>query len=98
MKESNENKIFRVLYVVLFYLIYSITDIVYLVITILQTALTLFTDEPSRTLRQFGGSLSVYVKQIGQYLSYQTEQKPYPFSDWPEPEELEGVPQPSVED
>lgn len=84
MNAGVESKIFRVLYTLLFYFIYSISHVAFFIITVIQTALVVFTDEPSDTLLAFGGSFSVYVKQIGLYLSYKTEQKPFPFSDWPD--------------
>lgn len=78
----------KVLYLFLFYLIYGLTDVVLMVITIIQTLLNLFTGEPSESLQSAGRSLGVYVKQISEYLSYASEQKPYPFSDWPQVEPL----------
>lgn len=86
MEESNENKLIRILYVVLFYVIYSFTELLLLGITIIQTALNLFTGEPSNTLREFGASLGQYVKEIAAFLSYSSDTKPYPFSSWPDPE------------
>jgi len=64
------------------------TDIVLLGIALVQTFLSFFSDGPSESLQRFGSSLSVYVKQISEFLSYASEEKPYPFSDWPEPDVL----------
>lgn len=69
----------------LFYFIYGITDVVLIVIALVQTFLNLFSDGPSESLQRFGSSLGVYVKQLSEFLSYASEEKPYPFSDWPEP-------------
>jgi len=79
----------KVLYLFLFYMIYGLTDLVLMAITIIQTLLNLFTGEPSESLKSAGRSLGVYVKQISEYLSYASEQKPYPFSDWPQVEALD---------
>lgn len=89
MNEDSEGRIIRVLYVVLFYLIYSISDIALLFIAVVQSVLSLFTGEPSRTLSEFGGSLGNYVKQISQYVSFNSNEKPFPFSDWPAPEKAD---------
>jgi hypothetical protein len=35
-------------------------------------------------LKDFGKSLGIYLKQIAEFLSYASEEKPFPFSDWPE--------------
>jgi len=76
----------KILYLIFFYLVYGVTDIALIIIAIIQTLLNLFTDGPSESLQQAGKSLGIYVKQITEYLSYASEEKPFPFSDWPEPE------------
>ena len=45
---------------------------------------------PSASLMNFGDSLSQYLAQIGRYGSFHTEQKPWPFADWPAPRAPEG--------
>lgn len=82
--ESKDHAVIRVLYVILFYVIYGLTDVVFALIAIVQTVLNLFGGGPSMTLKLFGASLGLYVKQIADYLSYASEEKPFPFSDWPE--------------
>ena len=84
MSEGMENKLLRLVYVALFYIIFSVTDILMLILAVLQSALNIFTGEPSDTLKRFGGSLAIYLKQITDYISHVSEQKPFPFSDWPE--------------
>jgi len=79
-------KVIKIIYLIFFYVIYSFTDIVLMFIAIFQTLFNLFGDGPSKSLQRTGQSLGLYVKQISEYLSYASEQKPYPFSDWPEPE------------
>ncbi len=83
-REASENKLLRLVYIVLFYLIYSVTDFIFALITVVQSVLNLLAGGPSESLREFGSSLSIYVRQIGDYLSYSSEQKPFPFSDWPD--------------
>lgn len=82
---DSDGKFLKFLYVCVFYLIYSVSDIVLLCIGILQTLLNVFTGEPSATLTAFGESLGEYVRQISVYVSYGNISKPFPFSDWPEP-------------
>ncbi len=79
----------RILYMVLFYLIYSVSEIALLVIAVIQALLNLFSGEPSSTLRDFGQALGVYVKQIAEYLSYASDYKPFPFADWPSVEVID---------
>ena len=79
----------RLLYMIIFYLIYGVTDLALLVIALIQVILKIFTGEPSETLKDSGRSLALYVKQIAEYLSYASERKPFPFSDWPVVESVE---------
>lgn len=68
---------------IIFYVLYGLTDIALFVIALVQAVLSLFSGEPSETLKDAGRSLGIYVKQISEYLSYASERKPFPFSDWP---------------
>jgi hypothetical protein len=76
--------VIKILYLILFCIIYGLTDIVLFTIVFVQTLLNLFTGEPSESLKDFGKSLGIYLKQISEFLSYASEEKPYPFSDWPQ--------------
>ena len=73
----------RFLYVILFYVIFSFTDIVLALIAIVQSVAVLLGYEPLVSLKSFGASLGVYLKQISEFLSFNSDEKPYPFSDWP---------------
>lgn len=73
----------KIIYLILFCLIYGLTDLVVFTVAFVQTFLKLFTGEPSDSLKDFGKSLGIYLKQISEFLSYASEEKPFPFSDWP---------------
>tara|TARA_R110002167_G_scaffold35467_4_gene113365 strand:- start:451 stop:831 length:381 start_codon:yes stop_codon:yes gene_type:complete len=77
--------VIKILYLILFYLIYRITDIILLLVLLVQTILNIFSGEPSESIKLFGKSLGVYLQQISEFLSYASEEKPFPFSDWPVP-------------
>ncbi|MDX1451529.1 MAG: DUF4389 domain-containing protein [Oleiphilaceae bacterium] len=83
--QEADGKVIRLLYIVLFYVIYGLSEVLLALITIVQSVMNLFSDGPSRTLIEFGQSLALYVSQIVSYLSYASEQKPFPFDDWPSP-------------
>ena len=74
----------KILYLILFYLIYRITDLVLLGVMLIQIGLNVFSGEPSESIKKFGKSLGIYLQQISEFLSYASEEKPFPFSDWPE--------------
>lgn len=74
----------RTLFMVLFFLVYRVIDVILLLVTLVQWGFTLVTGEPNPVLRQFGDSLGVYARQIIHYLTGVTDEKPYPFMDWPD--------------
>ncbi|WP_396589210.1 DUF4389 domain-containing protein [Bermanella sp. R86510] len=75
----------RSLFMVLFFIVFRIADILVLLVAISQWFYVLLTGDSNASLSRFSGGLAAYVAQIVNYLSYNAEQKPFPFSDWPEP-------------
>lgn len=73
----------RVLFMVLFALILQVAAAIMWVVVVLQFLFSLFTGETNTRLRQFGHSLATFIYQTWQFLSYNSEEKPYPFQDWP---------------
>ena len=76
----------RLVFMILFAIIAGLACYIVGAVAILQFLWTLFTGKSNDKLRNFGGSLSQYVYQILRFLTYSSEQKPFPFSDWPEAE------------
>ena len=75
--------LFRALFMILFFVLYSIAELVVYGVAIVQLGFAIFTGEPQPRLTQFGAQLGTYVYQIMQYWTYNSEQKPFPFADWP---------------
>ena len=73
----------RFLYMVLYAIILSIMDLVLGAVVILQVILTLFTGSQNERARRFGGQIGLYACQIYHFLTYYSETKPFPFSEWP---------------
>ncbi|SDS12609.1 protein of unknown function [Halopseudomonas xinjiangensis] len=76
----------RLLYTLLFGVAWQVTELLLLAIALLQLGFLLFTGAPHARLTAFGTSLSQYARQIGRYVSQATEQKPWPFLEWPAPD------------
>lgn len=83
-KEEREHHFFRGLYMVLFWIFLRVSLLITALIAIVQWAVLWFQDEPIEPLMNFGQDLSIYQQQILQYLTFQTEEKVFPFRDWPE--------------
>ena len=74
----------RFVHMILFLIIARVTEIVLVVVVIIQVGFTFITGSRNERLLRSGGQLSSYLYRIFQYLTYNIEEKPYPFSDWPE--------------
>lgn len=75
----------RSLFMVLFFIVYRIVDIIVLLVALSQWFYVLLTGDTNASLTRFAGGLSAYIGQIVSFLGYHTNEKPFPFSDWPNP-------------
>ncbi len=73
----------RLVYMVLFVIIFNVTEIVVTVVVVLQFLSKLFTGGVNARLQGFGQSLGSYLSEIVCFLTFQTEDMPYPFAHWP---------------
>jgi len=73
----------RGVFMLLFVLIYSVTEVIVLVVVLLQFLFVLFTGHQNTRLKDFGEGLSVFVYQIMSYWTYNSEERPFPFARWP---------------
>ncbi len=81
----------RFVFMVLFAVIACVASYVVAILIVIQFVFALVTGgdngETSQKLRDFGGSLSQYLFQILKFLTYNSEEKPFPFADWPQTED-----------
>ncbi|MDF3055489.1 MAG: putative lipase [Gammaproteobacteria bacterium] len=77
-------KLLRLLFMLFFVLCHYIIRLIVYVLAIAQFLVVLVTSKPHEGLRKFGQALSYYAYQILQFLTYNTEEKPFPFSPWPQ--------------
>lgn len=75
----------KTLYVIGFFLVFRIMDVVLLLLTVTQWIFQLLTGSANPALVRFGVGLSLFLAQITRFLSGATEDKPFPFQDWPSP-------------
>lgn len=73
----------RGLFMLLFVLIYSVTEVIVLVVVVLQFLFVLFTGKQNIRLKDLGEGLSIFVYQIMSYWTYNSEVRPFPFAQWP---------------
>ena len=63
--------------------LYLIIAPVILVLIIVQALFAVITGAENENLRFLGSALTVYVSQILEFVTYNSEIKPFPFSDFP---------------
>lgn len=74
----------RLLFMILFALALQVASIVMTALVVVQFLFALITGNDNQQLRKFGDSLSIFIFDTLQFLIYNSEEKPFPFSDWPE--------------
>ena len=80
---NKTNLLIRVLFMVLMALAYYVTGTVIFIVMVIQLVMVLLTDAPNDRLVLLGRSLGSYMQQIVNFLTFATEEKPFPFNDWP---------------
>jgi hypothetical protein len=76
----------RGVFMLLFLLIYGVTEIIITAVVLLQFLFVLVTGERNGNLLRFGGSLSSFIYRIMLYWTFNSEERPFPFDRWPEGE------------
>ena len=73
----------RVIYMLLFAVVFWALCWVLLATTLLQLIVRLLNGRANVDLTRFGASLGRYARQIIEFLTFVTELAPYPFAPWP---------------
>ncbi len=73
----------RILFMILYTILYGIAEMVVGMVAFIQVIFTLFTGGPNQRLLNLGQSLGTYIYQIIQFLTFLSEQRPYPMDSWP---------------
>ncbi|MFI2810435.1 MULTISPECIES: DUF4389 domain-containing protein [Microbulbifer] len=81
---TSGNHWMRLLYMVLFVVLLEIAGFVMLAVVILQFLFSILSGGPNDNLRRLGDQIASFVYQTLQFLVYNTEEKPFPFAEWPE--------------
>jgi len=74
----------RLVFMLIVALLYSVSRVVVTAVIVFQFFWVLFTGENNAKLQNFGVSLADYTYQIILYLTFNTEERPFPFDlEWP---------------
>ena len=81
--KTERNIWLRGLLMILMGFAYQVGGTVLFLLAFIQFVLSLLSNEPNTRLMAFGRSLGRYQSQIADFVSFATEDAPFPFADWP---------------
>lgn len=73
----------RGLFMLLMLLVLHVCGTVLFIVAVIQFMVALAGGVPNERLVVFGRNLGSYFRQIVLFLTFATEEVPFPFSDWP---------------
>ena len=73
----------KTFFIIIFYGILNLALFVLLVLAVGQWLSRLISGEGVEPLRDWLVGLASYIKQILLFITFEVEDKPYPFADWP---------------
>jgi hypothetical protein len=73
----------RGLYMLMFAIFYSVAEVILFAVIIFQFIFSLLGGKTNERLVKLGQSLSTYQYQILIFLTFNSEEHPYPFGAWP---------------
>ena len=75
----------RGLFMLLFAVIYSIAEIVVCFVVVFQFLCVLITGDKNSRVLELGQSLSAFIYEVLQFVTFNSERMPFPFEAWPGP-------------
>lgn len=74
----------RLFFMVVLAFLYGLSRLVIAAVVVIQFFYVLLTGETKAVLKAFGHSLAIYSYEVVNYLTFNTEEKPFPFEgEWP---------------
>jgi hypothetical protein len=75
----------RLVFMILFAVLYGLSRVVTAAVVVVQFFHVLLTGDTNEQLKTFGHSLAIYSYQVVEYLTFNSETRPYPLdASWPD--------------
>lgn len=84
--DNRRNIWIRGLFMLLMGVAFQVCGTILGVVSVIQFVIVLLNDDANPRLAAFGRSMGIYFRQIVCFLTFETEEIPFPFSEWPEGE------------
>ena len=81
---KSESRWLRLVFMALFSAVGYLAALLVLVLAIIQVVYSFFKGECNERLLQFSDGLNQFIYQTAQFLTFNSDDKPYPFADWPD--------------
>ena len=73
----------RLIYMLILAVAWTIAEVVFIAVVVLQFLAKLFTGKPIENLVSFGRNLAEYMAEIVRFQTFVTEELAFPFTPWP---------------
>jgi hypothetical protein len=74
----------RLVFMIVLCIAYGVAEFVTWAVVMFQFFASLLAGKPNHRLSRFGLNLARYFQQITVYMTFATEEKPFPFAPWPD--------------
>ncbi len=74
----------RLVFMIVLAVAFNVAEFITFAVVAFQFLASLFTGQSSDQLTRFGRNLARYLQQIIVYMTFATEEKPFPFTSWPD--------------
>jgi hypothetical protein len=75
---------FRLVFMIVLGVAFNVAEFVAFVVIAFQFLFSLFNGQQNDQLSHFGRNLARYLQQIVVFLTFASEEKPFPFAPWPD--------------
>ncbi len=87
---KSESRWLRLVFMVVFGVVAYLAAFLIMLIALIQAVHGFVMSEPNERLLTFSAGVNRFIYQIAGFLTYNSDVKPYPFSDWPQPSNSAG--------
>jgi hypothetical protein len=81
----------RFLYMLLFGVAFQVSEALVFAVIVVQFLFKLLGGEPNARLAAFGRDLGIYFDQLVAFLTFDTEDMPFPLAPWPDGTDMGGT-------
>ncbi len=74
----------RLVFMIVLSVAFYVAEFITFAVVAFQFLASLFTGQANDRLTRFGRNLARYLQQVTVYMTFATEEKPFPFTPWPD--------------